>query len=67
MNLRALHPGQRADLCGHVGEALDHVRKCIEAAPDVGPVLVEGYRSLSALRALLDAIDSLPEIARDGG
>lgn len=67
MNLRALHREQRSDLVGHVDVALREVRLVIEAAPDVGPVLVECYRCLSALRALLDVVDALPEIGRDGG
>jgi hypothetical protein len=64
MNLRALRLGQRADLAGHATQALDHVRAVIEAAPDVGPVLVAAYRAMSALRELRDVVDELPEICR---
>jgi hypothetical protein len=62
---RTLHRELRADLIGHVDQALDHVRKVIDVVPDCGPLLVESYRCLSALRKLLDVVDSLPEVGRD--
>jgi hypothetical protein len=57
---RALHPQQAADVRGHIDQAIAQVRACIEAAPDVGPVLVSAYRALSALGELRETIDALP-------
>jgi hypothetical protein len=62
---RALLPGQRADLAGHVETAIAEVRAVIECAPDVGPVLVAAYRCMSTLRELRDTIDELSEIERE--
>jgi len=59
-NKRALLPDQAADVRGHVDQALEHVRAAMNAAAEVGPVLVNGYRALSALRELRDTVDLLP-------
>ena len=64
---RALPREQRVDLAGHVDQAVAQVRAVIEAAPDVGPVLVQAYRCLSTLRELAGVVDDLPEIPRDAG
>jgi len=66
VNVHALLPGQRADINGHVGQALDHIRAVIEASPGCGPVLVEAFRCMSALRKLRDVVNELPEVRRDG-
>jgi hypothetical protein len=65
MNFRALKVGQRLDLFGTVDEALAAVRRTIECAPDVGPLLVQAYRCLAALRELRDTIDELPETTKE--
>jgi hypothetical protein len=63
VNRRALRPGERADLRGHVDVALEQIRLAIETAPDVGPLLIAAYRALSTLRELRETVEELPEMA----
>ena len=65
MNLRALRREQRADILGHIEQALDAVRKAMQVEPAWGPILVESYRAMSALRALYEIADSLPIIEQE--
>ncbi len=68
MTSHALRPGERADLRGAVDEAIDRTRTVLEISTDIGPILVAGFRAMSALRELREMIDELPETREaDGG
>jgi len=67
MNRRTLFPEQAADVRGHTEQAIAEVRAVLEAAVDVGPVLVSAFRAMAALRELRETIDSLPTIPREPG
>ena len=63
MNRRAISCEQRAALFAHLDVVVAELRKMADATVDVGPVLVEHYRVLSAVARYREIVDSLPEIA----
>jgi hypothetical protein len=67
LNRRALLREEQLDLLGNVDEALAVIRSIIDAAPDVGPVLVAAYRCLSTLGEMRETIDAMPVVKTDGG
>ena len=61
---------RRSGLAAGAGAAiglmpLGSVRKAMEVEPQAGPILVESYRAMSALRALYEIADAMPIIEEE--
>lgn len=64
MNRRTLNREQRVDALAHVEQAIAELRKAMDVEPSCGPLLVAGYRAMSALGVLRDVVDELPIVDR---
>lgn len=62
MNRRALYREQRVDAVGRVEAAIAEERKAMDVEPSCGPLLVAGYRAMTALGELRDTVDAMPVV-----